>query len=404
MMKKFILWFFLFNTIFMNIAWAAQYDFVLTEIKTSQLRPVATGDATASLEDTLLEIAIPEKEIQPSDTHPLVGVFDGNVDEGDSNSEALERYLTDPRVAQGIWSLISSRAEIEPGFAEKLREAARFRDEHGFNSLPGIKPMVWHLVPAQRDAETNEGALLSWILSEKPDEFIDMFRVFTSDQVRYAKDAEFIPGPYRKEFINTRSAEYREGVSDFILEFLQKTKDLGLLSDDTPFLVEIGASSGHTSRQYVPDAMSIYPSLVYRGTDIFVAQNTVFEEDEFIQHDILSSPLPFYQYPDIIIFTNVDFHLSVEGKKKAWRHIINSTKEGTLILAGSGDFPLHRYIRFKNNLVEISSADDAIGILPAIRSETVNTEKGVISQGLQEASSVDLRKSHRLEKGIRSDA
>jgi hypothetical protein len=325
---------------------------VLSEFvkKITELQLSMSGGEPAS------RIALPEKEIQKNDLPLLASALQGDVDKNFTNVMVVESYLSKPF---GIWEVIAIKANAEPWFAKALKDAARFRDKTGFNSLPNIELMIRHLSQDSVDASL----LLQQILDKKPKEFIELFKVFTSDMVRYAGEPEKIPAMFSKEFVDQRNAEYKRDVSDFILGLLQKCKEQGLLRESGIFIVEIGASSGHTSRQYVPEAMSIFSNVVYRGTDIFLSQNSVLSKEEFIQHDILSSPLPFYRHPNIIVFTNVDIHLSLEGKKKAWKNILDSTKEGTIILTGSQDFPLHRYIRLGNNLMEISSIEDAVAIL-----------------------------------------
>jgi hypothetical protein len=93
-------------------------------------------------------------------------------------------------------------------------------------------------------------------------------------------------------------------------------------------------------------------------------------------------------------------HLSPEGKKKAWRNIVNSTKEGTIILCGNDDFHEHRYIRHQNKLVEISSVDEAISILSSIKLAEGHQESPTATTVTDISGDSLLRKNSRILKTL----
>ncbi|MBL7069745.1 MAG: M20/M25/M40 family metallo-hydrolase, partial [Candidatus Omnitrophica bacterium] len=274
-------------------------------------------------------------------------------------AEALDIQFKKP--ANEFWLTLIASARVVQNLEELLFEKVRRRDEMGFRNLPNLALLVRHIInPSLDNASPREQML--WIIFNRLGEFISLFEVFSSDSERTTPEEMKLTSPMLNLEGQAEVIEYyREEVAEFILAILRVAGERRLFIERPPFIVEIGATTGRTSRLYMDRVREMFPNARYVGTDTFRPRGLALPENEFMLHNILESPLPLDEKPDIIVFTNVDMHLSPGeggGREAAWRNIAASTKPWTVILGGSAYFKDHRYIRLGNEIVKIQTAED----------------------------------------------
>lgn len=258
----------------------------------------------------------------------------------------------------------------------KLFEICETRDKRGLANFPNIDWLVEYISMPDEIKHLDVKARIKWVIQNKQDEFLILLSEFTSNRTRPLGDRRTPASSGINDFL---IEEYKRDVSNFIVDYLRLAKEMGLFADRHPFIVEVGCSSGESSRDYTREGKQIFPRLVYRGIDNVVYPISVLDNSEFVHHDILESKLPFNGPIDIVVFTNVGVHLSdgeyreIEGmpgkyigggRSRAWKNIIDSTNEdGTLILAGSAEFYKHRHLRIGNEVKRVKSIEEVVQLI-----------------------------------------
>ncbi|MBN2145013.1 MAG: hypothetical protein JW774_10350 [Candidatus Aureabacteria bacterium] len=288
----------------------------------------------------------------------------------------LNQYFTDTRFSRGVFTPFVDALCTDTSFYIDLFRICYRRDLRGLSQVPILAYMFEHIYPGIfPDGEDyqilpgSNGHLYFWckyLVEQRRDVLYGLFATFTSPVVRTDLDL----GPHEDPYQAKRA--YKEHVVDFMGDFFERARVSGTL-EENPLITEIGVSTGHSCQHYLKEAKRTYPHVLFRGTDIVHYPDSVLKDDEFILHDILSSPLPLR--PDVIVFVNVNVHLSPGhfdtqkisggGREKAWKNILSSAKEGTVIISGTDEFEY--WIVENRRLVQVQNAEEAIERIAGIR-------------------------------------
>jgi hypothetical protein len=117
---------------------------------------------------------------------------------------------------------------------------------------------------------------------------------------------------------------------------------------------DVGCSHGVTTE----DTKRAFPHARVVGFDaVFPPEHSLEgKRAEYREHDILRKPLP--EKFDVIRFANVNPHLTQEGQKRAREHLVESLKEGSILIIDEARHFHHFYQKINGELKYLGGVGD----------------------------------------------
>jgi hypothetical protein len=237
------------------------------------------------------------------------------------------------------------RIEKDKELRREVRKWCREREKY-YGGPPHIEQVFPKVDLPNEASRLPLDERLDWILENRRDELKRIFLTHTRQLTRFKGGAGLSSDP-----------AFERDVHSYLLDFLRKAKKEKLLKK--PVLVDVGAGSGASTIRLFLEANRLFRGAKFKASDVQKPRLTTLRPGDFVEHDILSGPLPFKEKADVIIFTNVEAYLNREGRKRALDHLARSSKIGALIVAGMGpDYWASRYVKTRKGLVPLRPHED----------------------------------------------